>query len=212
MYPKRESKHARIHEDQHQFNKLFEPFEAKGNVIAMMRRVVEGSKTPEETIQKLIHGLVKLERRWMGFDSRARDEILAHYKEGKKIPQIMHNLTELKLYDYFDQYKISISKIPKRVKEELQKEISEVFYVDDAEGYPEAINAQALEVDQPDILPYIDLVFKDEYRADLHRWTESITTLEKKGYTKDEIVDLLSQEPINSWQNLARRMRPKLIS
>jgi len=212
MTPNEEAaERTRVHEDQHQFNKLFQPFEEREGMWTMMRRVVEGSTTPEEAVQKLIHGLVKLERQWIGFDSAARDEILAHYKEGQGIPAILRNLTESKLYNYFEQYKKRISEIPKTVREELQKEISEVFY-QDVEGYQTAVDVQALEVDEADILPHIDSVFKNEYKSDLQEWTESIATLEQKGYTKDEIVGLLYQEPINSWPNLARRMKPKIKS
>ena len=205
------SERTRIHEDQHQFNKLFQPFEAREDVWTMMRRAVSGTKTPEEAVQKLIHGYVKLERKWIGFDSRARDEILAHYKEGRSTEEILQNLTKSRLYDYAEQYKTRIAEIPALVKKELEKEVSEVFY-QNAEDFQTAVDVQALEIEESDVQPHIESVFKEEYKADLKDWLDSISVLEQKGYTKDEIVALLYQEPINSWSNLSRRMKPKIKS
>lgn len=203
------SERTRIHEDQHQFNKLFQPLEAREDVWTMMQRVVEAAASPEEAVQKLIHGFVRLERKWIGFDSRARDEILAHYKEGQKIDAIFTNLTMSKLYDYGEQYKARIAEIPALAKKELQKEVSEVFY-QDIEGEATAIDVQALEIDESEVQPHIESVFKTEYKTDLEEWLKSISVLEQKGYSKDEIVALFYQEPINSWSNLARRMKPKI--
>jgi hypothetical protein len=206
------SERTRVHEDQHQFNKLFSPFEEREDMWTMMRRAAEGAKTPEEAVQNLIHGFVKLERKWIGFDSRARDEILAHYKEGQGVDAILRNLTESKLYDYAEQYKNRIAKIPARVKEEFQKEISEVFY-QDVDGFQTAVDVQALEIEESEVSPHLESVFKDEYKSDLKDWwLRSISALEHKGYTKDEVVALLYQEPVNSWFNLARRMKPKITS
>lgn len=205
------SERTRVHEDQHQFNKLFSPFEAREDMWTMMRRAAEGAKTPEEAVQNLIHGFVKLERKWIGFDSRARDEILAHYKEGQGVDAILRNLTESKLYDYAEQYKSRIAEIPAKVKEELQKEISKVFY-QDVDGFQTAVDVQALEIEESEVNPHLESVFKDEYKTDLKEWLDSISALEQKGYTKDEIVYLLYQEPINFWSNLARRMKPKIKS
>ncbi|TSC73950.1 MAG: Uncharacterized protein G01um101444_417 [Parcubacteria group bacterium Gr01-1014_44] len=205
------SERTRIHEDQHQFNKLFQPFEAREDVWTMMRRAVNGARSPEEAVQKLIHGYVKLERKWIGFDSRARDEILAYYKEGRGTEETLRILTESKLYDYAEQYKTRIAEIPALVKKELEKEVSEVFY-QNVEDFQTAVDVQALEIEESDVQPHIDSVFKEEYKADLKNWLDSISVLEQKGYTKDEIVALLYQEPINFWSNLSRRMKPKIKS
>jgi len=205
------SERTRIHEDQHQFNKLFQPLEAREDIWTMMRRAVGGTKTPGEAVQKLIHGYVKLERKWIGFDSRARDEILAHYKEGRSTEETLRNLTESKLYDYAEQYKTRIAEIPALVKKELAKEVSEVFY-QNVEGLETAFDVQELEIEEADVQSHIESVFKVEYKADLKNWLDSISVLEQKGYTKDEIVALLYQEPINSWPNLSRRMKTKIKS
>src|SRR3989344_998383 len=203
------SERTRIHEYQHQFNKLFQPLEAQGDAWTMLCRAVGETKTPEEAVQKLIHGYVKLVRKWIGFDSRARDEILAHYKEGRSTEETLQNLTELKSYDYVEQYKDSIAKIPKEVKEYLEGWVSEVFY-QDVKRSQTAFDAKALKIEESEVQPHIESVFNEEYKADLKDWLNSISALEKKGYLKDEIVFLLYQEPINSWPNFSRSMKSKI--
>jgi hypothetical protein len=202
------SKSTHIHEDQHQFNKLFQPIEMREDIWTMMRRAVVSSSSPEEAVQKLIHGYVRLERKWMGFDSRARDEILAHLKEGRDPEAILDSLLKFKGYDYVEIFKSKIEQIPESVKAQLQKEVSEVFYKK-VDGDDMAINAQALEIEDSDVQSHIDSVFKDEYKDDLKEWLDSVSVLEKKGYSRSEVVALLYQEPINSWSNLSRRIKPK---
>jgi len=204
-----ESERIRIHEDQHQFNKLFEPCELQEYFFEMMERVVEEGKTPAEAVENLIYSLVKLSRKYMGFDSSARDEILAHYRGGTTTEVIFKQITNSPIYDYMESYKNKIAQIPAAIKEDLQKEVSEVFY-QDVSGLPVAIYVQALKIRESDIQPYIDLVFRDEYKTDLKKWLDSIDRLEQKGYTRDKIMNLLSQEPINSWPNLTRRMKSKI--
>jgi hypothetical protein len=71
------SERVRIHEEQHQFNKLFQPFESREGQLDLMQRVVEGSKTPEEAKQNLIRGLVRWESKivWYSIKHIARFRI-----------------------------------------------------------------------------------------------------------------------------------------
>lgn len=211
MVPNEEmSDTTRIHEDQHQFNKLFTAFEARERILSMMGRVVESANTPEEAVEKLIHGVVRLERQWMGFDSAARDEILAYYKEGESVDGIFKQLTTSKAYDYAKLFKYQIAKIPVRAKEQLRKEVGAVFYQQFKDGESTVIDVSELEIEESDVQPHIESVFGSEYKVDLQTWLASISVLEKKGYARGEIVALLYQEPVNSWSNLARRMKPKV--
>ncbi len=204
---------VRIHEDQHQFNKLFLPLEWRESILGMMRRVSKEAKNPEDAVQKLIYGLVRLERRYIGIDGHARDEILAHYKDGQwSISQIYQNLTEREGYDYKKWYQEEIAKIPEQVKKTLEEEISETFYVEAEDvGEYDPVDARALSIDASEVEPYIKKVFIDDYKADLKTWLDAISDLEQKGYTRDEIVSVFSQEPINSWSNLARRMQSRTV-
>jgi hypothetical protein len=105
-------------------------------------------------------------------------------------------------------YKDNIGKVPSNVREKLMKEVSEVLY-DQYEWYDEPVSAQPLEIREGDVLSSVAEVFGNEYKADLKDWLASIGVLEQKGYTRDEIVALLYQEPVNYWPNLARRMGHK---
>ena len=175
----------------------------------MMRRAAHRAKTPEEVVKHLIHGLVRLERKWIGFDSLVREEILAHYKEGRMINDILRDITESPVYDYTERCKVDIADIPFRVKEIVGNEVSEIFY-QDSDGLLTMIDDQMLNIEESAIRPYLKIVFEDEYKTDLKEWLDAMSKLEKKGYTRDEIMTLLYHEPINTWPNLARRIRSKI--
>lgn len=206
-----------IHEEQHQFNKLFVPMEIRWGQLAIMERVAENAKSPEEAKKMLIHELVRAERRWAGlwFDKRARDEILAYYRDGRLPHAIYETLANNPIYDYFDQEKEAIAKIPERIQKTLREQMTVAMYAirsDEFGGYKYPLEASALEVDSKEIEPYIDLVFKDEYRADLKRWLGAIENLEEKGYKREEIVALLYQEPARVWPNMVKRITNKTTS
>ena len=209
------SERVRIHEDQHQLNRLFIPLEAREDRTDLMRRATVSANTREEAIRGLIHGLARYERKYIGFDSLPRDEILAYYKDGQDpgaILYILDNPTNSKFYGYAEILKERISKIPLDIKYLLKHAVSEVFYEGKEDGGKAAVDAEALEVDVSEIQPYVESVFGDEYKADLKMWIGSISALEGKGYERDEIIALLYAEPINSWPKLARRMKPKEIA
>ena len=210
MIPEKEiSEKTRIHEDQHEFNKLCRPLEIREDYMTMMSRAVFGAKTPEEAKQNLISGFVRKQRKWIGIDTSARDEILAHYKEGIGTKQILKNLTESKFYDYAKQEEKRLANTPFYITEEIKREISEVFY-EEIEGVLNFVGLEALVIDEADVLPHIEAVFKDEYKADLKKWIDSISLLEQKGYAREEIISILYQEPVNSWPILARRIQTKI--
>lgn len=215
---KKDSENAKtqIHEEQHHFNTLTEPLETR----RFMSLTADGHKignvnAPEEAARDLTRNLVRLERKSMGFDSDARDEILAHYKEGADTQTILENLTTKENYDYVKTYKTEIAQVPKsvkkRVNERLKNEGDKLFYGKPKDEETAAIDASSLKIKVSDVRPHVGPVFKDEYKADLKKWLDAITALEDKHYTRDEIIALLYQEPINSWPNLARRMKTKTV-
>lgn len=198
------------HEIQHQYNGLFLPIETNILRYGLMSHLTEGSLPPEEIIKLLIHGLVRLERRWILYDTVARGEILAHYRDGRHYEDILDIMTNSPLYDYKTLYKEKIEEIPERVKTELQKEIKEVLYEDKDEGR-RAVYSRALQIDKSTIKEYVDHVFDKEYSDDLKRWIDSIAILESKGYNRDEIISILCQSPVNAWQGIAKRVDNKSL-
>lgn len=205
-FDKDKQRSTRAHEDQHQFNRLFSPYEKKQTMLEIMQGAVERTEDPDKAIDFIIHGLVKY-RRVDLLDTRVRDEILAFYKDGRNPGDILKILRDAKIYDYVSQAytKEQMSHIPESVKEDMKREMTEFFYDEDY-GYS-AINE--LEIDLELVKPHIASAFGDEYKQDLGKWMNAVSVLEEKGYAREEVVSLLYQEPVNSWSNLARRMNPK---
>jgi len=195
------SARVQIHEEQHLFNRLFVPLEERYGAFEINRNVVQAAKGSKEALSRLIHWLLMRERRFLGIDSQARDEILAYYKDGRSIPDIYGRLT--KLYDYVsdEDTKEQMKDIPAKVREIVKLKAS--LYAGDI------VDAEALDIDPKEVRLYIERVFKEEYVSDLKRWTDSISLLEQKGYSRMEIISLLYQKTASSWQNLARQLPPK---
>lgn len=177
------SEEVRIHEEQHQFNKLFQ----RDKIRPRHDELLEKSEDSEKAAMRFAHELVRVVRGVM-MDSRAKDEILAYYKTGTAVNKIYEKLTELENYDYLKENEESIrSGLLGSIKMTVT-----------------AVSGQA--IDLSELKSYIEMVFGEGYKTDLKRWTDSISKLEQKGYTRDRIISLLYQEPVNSWPNLARRI------
>lgn len=206
------SKKVQIHEEQHQFNKLFMPWEIHFNQWRIMLNAAENAKTPDEAEQKAIRDLVKWHRRDL-VDKRARDEILAQYSGGRNPEETYTNLVESSLYDYYDQAKDKIEKLPKEIAEHIAKDMSVVTWEKrtDEDGYvhDDLVNAFPLQVDEAAVKEQIEVVFKDDYRRDLKKWVNAIKVLETKGHGRDEVLAILAQEPARNWPGLARRLGAK---
>lgn len=208
VFKEEDSESIRDHEEQHQFNKLFKPVEWRETIVAIVERIIESGKTSEEATQQLIREYMRFERKFMGFDSSVRDEILAYYEDGRDIKSIYSILTESELYDYMKRYKKEIGKIPAAVKEQLAilKDVSFEKAQVDSKINPIDVSSVSDTMIDLDIVA----VFKEEYKADLKKWLDSISKLEEKGYEIEGVVNLLSQEPVNSWVNLVKRMPSKI--
>jgi len=203
------SESTRVHEDQHQFNKLFKPFGGMTQMFDMMTRVAENIKDPERAEDIIIHEMVKDERRNI-IDPEARDEILAQYKGGRSPEQTFINMTTLEIYDYVNlpYCKKKIAKVPSEVRKIIKEQMSQIFYDEDGRDF----DYQELDIDEEKIKPHIDTVFKKEYILDLKKWTDSLAVLEGKGYSRDEVVSILYQEPVDRWPNFVRRIKDKNVN
>jgi hypothetical protein len=203
------SEETRIHEEQHQLNKLFIPLELRFDTLETVTRIAAVPATFEETKQKLILALVRMERKIMnGIDQSARDEILASYRDGRTPAEIFEVISTSKLYDYASHRAKRIEGIPGLIAETLKRYMSLMTYHEEDEN-KYAVDAVPLEIDPQEVKPVIDRVFKEEYQKDLFQWVDAIKVLEQKGYNRDEIISLFFQEPVMSWQKLARRVKKK---
>lgn len=203
---------TRTHENQHQFDKLFMPAEIRYKKLEMIEQILsnENSST-EELLRKLIRSYVKFERKNMGIDTQARDEIIAYYKDGSNINDILYVLAYNELYNYKDMepFKKQIFSIPSRVKEKLTEDITEIISVVKDGEEVRRISEKDLDVHEFEIMTHIKPIFEEEYQNDLRKWLGSINILQKKGYSRDEIISLLYSEPVYAWFKLARRMENK---
>ncbi|MBI5140106.1 MAG: hypothetical protein HZA94_01505 [Candidatus Vogelbacteria bacterium] len=209
---KQYSDQVKIHEEQHQFNKLFMPSEIHLWWPDIRRNVTTciGPKRAEDVIRPLIERFVRFERKFMGIDTAARDEILAYYKEGRIPEAIAVTLSISKLYDYksMEYYKKRVDEIVEKVTKVVKEEMSDLLWENESDG-ARLLNSSGLELDEDDIKESIGRVFGEDYLADLRKWTGVLTILEEKGYSRDEIISLLYQEPVYRWINLAKRMSVK---
>lgn len=187
------------HEIQHVLNEMFVPSEIS-NVNNKWLKLSEFVSKNKESLSKeelvplisdLIYGFVNKERKLeIKIDSFARDEILALCRSNMSIQNMYINLTQNSSYNYFQFKKEDIiNGIPTKALEEFEK--------------------LDIEVDIPSVLYTIQEIFIKKYKEDLANWLNSIGALMKKGYGNTEIISLLYAEPVNSWPNLARRMKDK---
>jgi len=114
-------------------------------------------------------------------DNNARDEILAHYSGSATLQVTETHLLRSELYDYKKKFQSTIDGFIKE-NARFQK-----------------LNTTAQEM-------VLKKVFVTEYEKDLKRWLRAIGTLEKKKYSRKEILSLLYQEPLEGWIRLSRRL------
>lgn len=194
---------TRIHEDQHQFNALFTPLELQTLPYQIIEQAIKRDIPAEEALQQLTHDLVRFERQTMGIDSRARDEIIAYYADGREPKNIFEMLHKSKLYNYRTQYADAIERIPDKIQMLVENEI-DILATNGA--------LQPIKIDPHYTLTAIQEVFGEEYVRDLQRWTSALTALEAKGYNRQEIIMLCYQEPVYRWTSMARRAPAKATS
>lgn len=189
-----EQNFIRDHEWQHLFNALFEPAEKELDMEELHEKFEKDTSISiKEAILQSIYRLA-YNTRIQSIDLLARDEILAYIKNGLELPIVLDTMLNSKNYDYRNQAN----------KKDLVQEIVEGAY----KVYAATISSKKIE--KSDIWEQVDNVYGERYKKDLKIWIDAVSILEKKGFTREQVVNLLYQEPVNSWINLARRMRDRV--
>lgn len=205
------SEDVRLHEEQHLVNKFFLPFEEKRATLQIIRDVMPGSEvtgSPEalrSLKESLFRGLVRAERRGRpylfgptnGFETRARDEIIAYYRDGTSLETIQRTLTENPLYDYLKHVEKAIPLVVKEHVDTLRHFLRR----------GNVSNQTDVSFDDIDTTRIAYEVFREGYHADVASWIAAVSAFEEKGYDKEEIISLLSIAPVTDWSRLARRVR-----
>lgn len=195
-----------LHEDQHHFNKLFVPLNEEVAVREMMLRAVITSPDLKGTTNKFLGDYMRLKRRSIGIDERARNEILALIAGGTDSVRAFAKLATDPAYNYyaFPYYKPALEKIPSQVIadiSEIKREWVEDKLTEDF-GNREIPNPDTISPDQ--IKQKMDEAFVDRYKRDLRKWLDSVGTLARKGYKNEEIVEMLYPYPAPFWHKVAR--------
>lgn len=194
---KEASERVRIHEEQHQFNRLFVPLNSKQKLWSRIFDILEKAPDQLTSFVKIIKILINSYKEDLDFNSIPRDEIIAKYKEGLDPEKI---IIDMKLrYDYSNNPVIKswIDEIPSLVKQYIDRYITIVSKQDN----------KRIELEEEQIKPFVDIAFGKEYQEDLIKWIQAIYDLEKKSYSREEILAILMSEPIKSWPNIARRAK-----
>ncbi|GEM_PF-3552382 len=202
---------VRAHEEQHLINRLFRPIAERVREEEIMARVARTAETVDEGRRILMRELARSARAAMGIDEEARDEVLAHYRDGATPEIILGNLTTLSLYDYKNsaRYKEGIAGLPKVIAGKMMGEMSAIFYTIEAQGKEKIQAAGPLATHYSEVEPYVEKAFGEDYEKDLARWVGAIEALEKKGYGRDEIVSMLYGDRVSDWTAFARRAQEK---
>jgi len=174
----KETKRTLEHEEQHAIQDLFWE---------------KSPKITEDTIKFVLEQSPKYLGRYLRryrrmYEERAKNEILAFYKEGDfSLVEITARLT---LSDakgsYYDFNKHNEQLIKESLKDWLTPEV--------------------LEKNKEEIEKIFKQVFIDEYKDSILHATVAIEALEDLGKSKKEIISLLITEPLSSWWKLAKRI------
>lgn len=193
-YGVEEQNFIRDHEWQHLFNALFEPAENELDTDVILRNFEKNTSISiKEANTELIYRFAYNMRR-RNIDPLARDEILAYIKNGLELPIVLYTMLDSKIYDYRNLAN------NENWVQKMVEVMSEVY---------ENPNSST-KIEKSDIWKQVDRVFGERYKKDLKIWIDAVKMLEEKGFTRDQVVNLLYQEPVNSWINLARRVRNRV--
>jgi hypothetical protein len=179
---KEESKSVFLHEEQHAIKSLFE--EAPERDLGLANKTRNDFKTTENTGEKERVLCRYFRETRKESEIYAKDEILAYYKDGTDLPDVVQKLSKLKEeggnYDYSEKNRNNLFLWMKENEEirTLTKEVMQEVYV-------------------------------DGYRELLEEATNAIKKMETAGYEKDEIITLLTYEPLAKWGKVVGRVLEK---
>ena len=179
------------HEEQHAIYSLFQKqklrfFADRLFAEEPIREKIVTELRDKKSSQILIDYL-RFERK--DFEHDAKHEILAHYKETtRSLDEILDLLLESKdgggIYDYFDRNK---DYFENSLKEKLTPKI--------------------YRKNKKTIRQTLKQVFVDEYKQELVDAIIAIKELEKIGKSREEIINLVTNEPLSRWEKLVKRIK-----
>ena len=218
---KERSKKIRLHEEQHQFNKLFDPKSdtAYDTPYFEFKRLDAYAKAhPEQNVTALFAKKFAQIMRQLYIDTRARDEIIAYTRDGRSAEEIFVTLSKNGLYDFKNDEvnlttgeKTDYKKLILRNTRALTKRLLETgktFYKWDKGGFIVEVGTKKPWAPEDEV--FVDMqtnaVLGAEYQRKLRRWTNLVKYMKEAGYETREIVPFLSMLPINRWHSSVRRL------
>src|SRR3989344_448832 len=196
------SQSIKDHEEQHHINALFRTWGGGMSAELLESEISMKAESIEQAKEMLIKQNLRWERRSSGINKKAREEILCFCRDGTEPDQIERNLLTAKSYQYVERLNINPVQVGKDITQSFEHD-PPIFLFQTGESFsPSDITPEEIE-------HYFDTVFRDEYAKDIHIWCEAVALLDSKGYSRDEVLYFLYQEPAQKWLALARRMEPK---
>jgi hypothetical protein len=191
--------------------------------LGIINKAISAKRSVESVIETIIYQLVRLKKQEL-VDGRARDEILAFYRDGRfTTKEIEEILKENKLYDYKKIFEWELDVLPddivKLLKNNLYAVVPDELTVGEPDGaeipigrivdvekikLPEGLFTQAVMA--------IEKVFEEYKNKDLPKWLGVIDYLEQKGYPRPEILGWLYQTPANRWTKLYDKPKYKFLT
>ena len=183
-----------IHEEQHAIKRLFEePLRREEFFDNFWQSLNKNDMDGAENALKnyLRH------RREEG-EVRAKDEILAYLKEGVSDSATLRTLMEKKgLYNYFKNSRKDIEDYLKG-KNEMGKVFFQAFDLAKNKDLRKGILSSFKKMDKQ--------VFEEEYKDILKSGIDSYRTLMRSGYSQDQTIALLINEPLDKWKKVVDRI------
>lgn len=173
-----ESEKTRIHEEQHAIKQLFSETLLRRNTFTELL----AAKT-EKDQEIWLSNYLRYVRQIIA-EPRVKDEILAFFKEDSSPKDTYKNLVRSKkeggLYDYLE---VDESRMPSTFHYLLKLESFKKLYSDTR-----------------------DKIFREEYHALIENSIRNTVFLKKNGYTKEQVIGLLINEPLSKWAKVIGRL------
>ena len=210
LVPPERSQRIIEHEEQHQFNKLFMPLEEERDYLTILQQAAQASGSPEKIVERIIRALAIKTRQEFTVDASARDEILAFYREGRPISEIRTILKDSPLYDYQnllrDAIHEQIAAIRKKIENCFALVTSSLIATEEGKSETRVRKLSVLPVTDTAVERGLNFAFGPLYKEQIDEWLSAIEILEKKGYTSEIILGLLTQQPLKRWKRLADQL------
>ena len=167
-----------IHEEQHKIKRLFKDEAVKQDLMNAMEKAPINEKT------KILDDYLRTKREV--FENRAKDEILAYFKDGTNLGELQKIILNTKeqggLYDYYGEW---YSKDGVNEKTNLINEGAGEYFI----NY------------------HFFKIFRNEYGKDIViPAIQSIWYLRNQGWKDEKVLNLMINEPLAKWPKLVKRI------